>query len=121
MDLIAWRLLAQDAYDFLNRMFCKPVTRKPGGVGLGYLLNDFGMVKSEATIANIPASDRGENRIWYGSAAASEFHDMDWLTQHINYNEKVLIKSLTNDQTILLLAGPKARDVPLSLQQGGLE
>jgi dimethylglycine dehydrogenase len=80
---------------------------------LGYLLNDFGMVKSEATIANIPASDRGENRIWYGSAAASEFHDMDWLIQHINYNEKVQIKSLTNDQTILLLAGPKARDVLL--------
>jgi dimethylglycine dehydrogenase len=92
-------------------MFCGSVTRKPGRVGLGYLLNDFGMVKSEATIANIPASDRGENRIWYGSAAASELHDMDWLTQHINYNEKVQIKSLTNDQTILLLAGPKSRDV----------
>ncbi len=106
-----FEITGPDAYDFLDRMFCKPVNRKPGRVGLGYLLNDSGMVKSEATIANIPASDRGESRIWYGSAAASEFHDMDWLTQHINYNEKVQIKSLTNDQTILLLAGPKSRDV----------
>jgi dimethylglycine dehydrogenase len=106
-----FEITGSDAYDFLDRMFCGSVTRKPGRVGLGYLLNDFGMVKTEATIANIPASDRGENRIWYGSAAASEFHDMDWLSQHINYNEKVQIQSLTNDQTILLLAGPKSRDV----------
>ena len=106
-----FEITGPDAYDFLDRMFCKPVNRKPGRVGLGYRLNDSGMVKSEATIANIPDSDRGESRIWYGSAAASEFHDMDWLTQHINYNEKVQIKSLTNDQTILLLAGPKSRDV----------
>jgi len=106
-----FEITGPDAYVFLDRMFCGSITRKPGRVGLGYLLNDFGMVKSEATVANIPSSDRGENRIWYGSAAASEFHDMDWLIQHINYNEQVKIKSLTNDQTILLLAGPKSRDV----------
>ena len=67
--------------------------------------------KAEATIANLPASDRGGERIWYGSAAASEFHDMDWLRQHVRAGEDVQIKSLTNDQTILVLAGPKARDV----------
>ena len=100
-----------DAENFIDRMFCGNITHKPGRVGLGYLLNDFGMVKSEATIANIPASDRGSTRIWYGSAAASEFHDMDWLTQHINADEDVHIKSLTNDQTILIIAGPKARNV----------
>jgi dimethylglycine dehydrogenase len=100
-----------DAENFIDRMFCGNITHKPGRVGLGYLLNDFGMVKSEATIANIPASDRGSTRIWYGSAAASEFHDMDWLTQHVNADEDVHIKSLTNDQTILIIAGPKARKV----------
>jgi dimethylglycine dehydrogenase len=80
-------------------------------VGLAYLLNRHGMVKSEATIANIPASARGPARIWYGSAAASELHDMDWLTQHVKADEDVQITSLTNDQTILVLAGPKARQV----------
>ena len=49
--------------------------------------------------------------MWYGSAAASEFHDMDWLVQHLKDDEDASIKSLTNDQTILLLAGPKAREV----------
>ena len=69
------------------------------------------MIKAEATVANIPASDRGPDRVWYGSAAASEYHDMDWLTSHVQDDEDVQFKSLTNDQTILVLAGPRARDV----------
>jgi len=106
-----FEISGSDAKSFVDRMFCGNITHKLGRVGLGYLLNDFGMIKSEATIANIPASDRGPRRIWYGSAAASEFHDMDWLKQHLKDDKDVEIKSLTNDQTILLLAGPKARDV----------
>ena len=99
------------AQSFLDRMTCSRLPRKPGKVGLTYLLNHHGMLKGEATIANIPASDRGPDRIWYGSAAASELHDMDWLSQHLHADEDVQIRSLTNDQTILVLAGPKARDV----------
>ena len=95
------------ARDWLDTMFCGFVTRKPGRVGLGYLLNHFGCIKSEATIANIPASPHGPERIWYGSAAASEFHDMDWLRAHAP--EGITIRSLTNDHTILVLAGPKSR------------
>jgi len=36
---------------------------------------------------------------------------MDWLTQHLDPAEDVHLRSLTNDWTILLLAGPDARDV----------
>ena len=106
-----FEITGADAQSFLDRMICGRLPRKPGRVGLAYLLNHHGMLKSEATIANIPASDRGPARIWYGSAAAAEFHDMDWLTQHIEPGEEVQIRSLTNDQTILVLAGPRARDV----------
>ncbi|MBT8413473.1 MAG: FAD-dependent oxidoreductase, partial [Boseongicola sp.] len=106
-----------DAWDFLDRMVCGTVPKRPGRVGLAYLLNHHGMLKSEATIANIPASERGPDRIWYGSAAASELHDMDWLTQHIRDGEDVQIQSLTNDQTILVLAGPKAQAVLQSVSR----
>jgi dimethylglycine dehydrogenase len=95
-----------DVRGFLDRMICGKVTRKPGRVGLGYLLNDQGMLKGEATIANLP-----DGRIWYGSAAAAEYHDMDWLTSHILDDEDVTVTSLTNTHTILVLAGPKSRDV----------
>ena len=113
-----FEITGADTHDFLDRMFCGRVTRKLGKVGLGYLLNDHGTVKGEATIANIPASDRGPDRVWYGSAAASEFHDMDWLSQHVFSGEDVHIESLTNDQTILVLAGPKSRDVLSSCSRG---
>ena len=106
-----FELTGSDVHPFLDRMICGNVTKRQGRVGLGYLLNDHGMLKGEATIANIPASHRGGDRVWYGSAAASEFHDMDWLQTHVRENEDVTIKSLTNAQTILVLAGPKARDV----------
>ena len=100
-----------DAQSFLDRMICGRLPRKAGRVGLAYLLNQHGMVKAEATLANIPASDRGPDRIWYGSAAAAEFHDTDWLRANLRGDEDVQLKSLTNDMTILVLAGPKARDV----------
>ena len=106
-----FEITGADRHAFLDRMFCGTVTKKAARVGLGYLLNHHGMVKGEATIANIPASDRGPDRVWYGSAAAAEYHDMDWLRAHLDPALDVQVKSLTNDQTILVLAGPKARDV----------
>ncbi|MDA9953897.1 FAD-dependent oxidoreductase [Planktomarina sp.] len=104
-------ITGEDRHAFLDRMICGTVTKRDGRVGLGYLLNKQGCVKAEATVANLPASDRGLDRVWYGSAAASEYHDMDWLTAHLDPGEDVQLRSLTNDHTILVLAGPKARAV----------
>jgi len=113
-----FEITGTDRHTFLDRMICGNVTKRDGRVGLGYLLNHQGMVKGEATIANLPASDRGPESVWYGSAAASEFHDMDWLMDHIHADEDVQIRSLTNDQTILVLAGPKSREVLSACSRG---
>ncbi|MFZ5962860.1 GcvT family protein [Thalassococcus sp. BH17M4-6] len=107
-----------DRHRFLNRMACGRVQTRPGRVGLSYLLNHQGGIKAEATIANLPASHCGADRVWYGSAAASEYHDMDWLAQHLDPGEDVQLRSLTNDQTILVLAGPGARDVLSACARG---
>ena len=101
-----FELTGTGVHDFLDRMICGRVPRRLGKVGLGYLLTDHGTLKSEATIANLP-----DGRVWYGSAAASEYHDMDWLTAHLASDEDVQIRSLTNDWTILVLAGPHAQNV----------
>ncbi|WP_300037736.1 FAD-dependent oxidoreductase [uncultured Roseobacter sp.] len=101
-----FELTGSDVDTFLDRMICGRLPKTEGRVGLGYLLNHHGMVKSEATVARLPGG-----RVWYGSAAASEFHDMDWLQAHLRAGEDVQIRSLTNEHTILVLAGPKARDV----------
>lgn len=106
-----YEITGADAQTFLDRMICGTVPRREGRVGLAYLLNHHGMVKAEATIANLPAGATGPARIWYGSAAAAEWHDRDWLNLHLRRDEDVQIRTLTNDWTILLLAGPKAREV----------
>ena len=100
-----------DQREFIDRLFCTKLTTRDGRVGLGYLLNHHGMIKGEATCANLPASDRGPARIWFGAAAAGEIHDLDWLNAHKDDDEDVQIRSLCNDYTILLLAGPNARAV----------
>lgn len=111
-------IIGADRHAFLDRLICGTVTKRRGRVGLGYLLNTHGCIKCEATIANLPASDRGPERVWYGSAAASENHDMDWLRAHLEPDEDVQLRSLTNDQTILVLAGPKARTVLSACARG---
>ncbi len=101
-----FEISGEGAKDWLDTMLCGSIRRKTGRVALGYLLNHFGKIKSEATLAYLD-----EDKIWYGSAAASEFHDMDWLTKHLPKDGSVSIRSLTNDYTILVIAGPRSRDV----------
>lgn len=101
------------ARNWLDRMFCGSIRRKAGRVALGYLLNHLGNVKGEATLAYLD-----EENIWYGSAAASEYHDMDWLNLHLPKDGSVSIRSLTNEYTILVLAGPKSRDVLSAVSRG---
>ncbi len=101
-----FELTGEGIHDWLDTMTCSRVPRKTGKIGLTYLLNHHGMVKGEATLANL-----SDDVVWYGSAAASELHDMDWLTEHLPKDGSIKIRSLTNDHTILVIAGPKSRDV----------
>ncbi|MEM8795016.1 MAG: FAD-dependent oxidoreductase [Pseudomonadota bacterium] len=101
------------ARDWLDRMTCGRIPRRIGKVGLAYLLNHHGNIKAEATLANFD-----EDTVWYGSAAASEFHDLDWLTNHLPDDGSVTLNSLTNEWTILIIAGPKAREVLSSVSRG---
>ncbi len=96
-------------HQWLNTIMCSRVPKKAGKVGLCYFLNHDGNIKGEATVANLE-----DGRVWYGSAAASEYHDMDWLLEHCPTDSGIRIESLTNTHTILVLAGPKSRDLMAS-------
>ena len=108
-----FEITGDGVHDWLDTVVCSRVPRKLGKVGLTYLLNEYGNVKSEATIANLD-----DDRVWYGSAAASEFHDMDWLDRYLPEDGSIRIQSLTNEWTILVIAGPKSRDVLSAVSRG---
>jgi len=101
-----YELTGEGIHDWLDRLVCSSVSRSLGKVGLAYFLNHQGNVKGEATLANL-----ADGRVWYGSAAAAEYHDMDWLYGHLPEDRSIRIESLTNDYNILVVAGPKSREL----------
>ena len=108
-----FELTGTDVHAFLERLSCSRIPKRTGKVGLIYLLNRQGCLKSEMTVANLP-----DGRVWLGSAAAAEWHDRDWMAAHLRKGEDVAIRSLTGSHTILLLAGPRSRDVLSKAAQG---
>ncbi|MBR7889497.1 GcvT family protein [Marinomonas sp. A79] len=98
------------AAEWLDSLMCSNVPKKVGRVGLCYFLTDKGNVAGEATLAKL-----SEDTFWYGSAAASEYHDMDWLRTRLPKEGGVEIKPMTNSHTILVVSGPKSRDLLASL------
>ncbi len=99
-----FRITGSNIHDWLDSIMCSRVSRKPGKVALAYFLNHDGNVKGEATLANLD-----DNQVWFGSAAAGEYHDMDWLHEHLPEDSDIRIESLTSTHTILVVAGPNAR------------
>jgi len=89
---------------FLDRMICGKLPTDIGKLSLCYLLTEKGNILTEATLVKL-----GENRYWYGSAAAAEWHDRDWLNRF--KPDTVTITEMAASHTILVLAGPKSRDL----------
>ena len=93
---------------FLDKMVCGNLPKQIGKVNLCYLLNEGGHVLGEATITKL-----GDEQYWYGSAAAAEWHDRDWLNRY--KPDTVTITEMAASHTILVVAGPKSRDLLQSL------
>ena len=85
-------------------MICGRLPTEIGKLSLCYLLTEKGNVLSEATLVKL-----GENRYWWGSAAAAEWHDRDWLNRF--KPDPVTITEMAGSHTILVVAGPKSRDL----------
>jgi len=94
------------ARDGLDGGMCGRVPTRPGKVGLAYFLTGRGDGLGEATLALID-----DETVWYGSAAASELHDLDWLRRDLPTDGSVVIEPLTETHTILVVAGPRSRQV----------
>lgn len=95
-----------DATAWIDSLTCTKLPKSAGRVGLCYFLSCNGNIDAEATVAKF-----SENHLWYCSAAAAEYHDMDWLTERLPSGSDIEIKSLTNSHTVLVIAGPEARSL----------
>jgi dimethylglycine dehydrogenase len=95
---------AAEAY--LNRLCANQVPRKDGGIALVHLLSPGGRIQGEMTITRL-----GEGRYYALSAAAAELRDQDLLTQGVAPDESVRIENVTEARGVLVVSGPKSREL----------
>ncbi len=96
----------RDAMTFLDRLCANRMPSKDGGIVLAHMLTELGGIECEATVTRL-----AEDRFYVLSAIVAELHDLDWLVQHVDVGEEVTITDVTDDYGVLVLAGPRSRDV----------
>jgi len=95
-----------DAFAFLQRICANRVPARDGRIILGHLLNENGVIESELTITRLV-----QDRFYLLSAASAQLYDMDQLRWRIASGERVTVSDVTDAYGVLVLAGPRAREV----------
>ncbi len=95
-----------DSFGFLNRINANKMPVKNGGITLSHMLNDNGFIESEMTITRL-----ADDHFYVLSAAAAQEYDFDQLSWRLRTSENVTVTDVTDDYAVLVLAGPRARDV----------
>ena len=104
-----------DAMAFLSRLCANRLPQRDGRVVLTHMLTDLGGIECEVTVTRL-----GPRRFYVLSAAVAELHDLDWLTQHIEPREDVTVTGVGERYGVLVLAGPRSRDVLRTLTSADL-
>lgn len=104
-----------DAEGFLNRICANSLPDKPGGIALVHMLTELGGIECEATVTRL---DQG--LFYVLSAAAAETHDLDWMNRHVGDAEDVSVINVTDNYGVLVLSGPRSREVLRKLTDADL-
>jgi len=113
LDMTAFakcRILGPGAEEYLDNLVANNLPKKIGRVNLCHALNTKGGVHSEFTIAK-----EKEDSFYLVSAGAFQRLDHDWMFKWMPKDRSVTFENLTNSIGVLVLAGPKARDLMQSV------
>jgi len=91
---------------WLNRIFANRMPVKIGRIALCHLLTKSGGVRAEATIYR-----EGEQDFYLVMAGGMERHDWDYLQKLAPSDGSVRLQKVTTQYGVLVLAGPRARDI----------
>ncbi len=109
LDMTAFakaRVTGPGAEAFLDRLLANRLPKKIGRVGLLHGLTPQGGVHSEFTIQR-----EGPDQFYLVSAGAWQRLDHDWLKKQMPTDGSVQFENLTGAMGVLVVAGPKARDL----------
>ena len=105
----------RDAAAFLDRVLANRVPQRNGRIVLAHALTDLGGIECEFTATRLDAE-----RYYLLSAAVAQIHDRDWLMQHLREGEAVAVRDVTDAYAVLVVAGPRSRDVLAKLTDANL-
>ncbi|MEE9271759.1 MAG: FAD-dependent oxidoreductase [Robiginitomaculum sp.] len=109
LDMTAFakcRIQGPGALAFLNWVLANKMPVKPGRIGLCHGLTSKGGIHSEFTVQR-----EGKECFYLVSAGAYHRLDHDWLKKHMPTDGSVQFTDLTNSMGVLVVAGPKSRDL----------
>ena len=109
------RIAGPGAGDWLDGLLTNAVPKKIGRVTLSYLLTTRGGVRSEFTVYK-----ESHDSFFLVSAGAYERHDHDYLRKAMPRDGSVEFERLTTAMGVLVLAGPKSRDILARLTDADL-
>ena len=104
-----------DAEAFLNRVCAARMPQRDGRLTLAHMLSAGGRIAGEMTVTRI------DGRHFYClSAAAAELRDRDHLVFAVQPGEDVTIRNVTEQRGVLVVTGPKSRDLIAPLADADL-
>ena len=109
------RVQGPGAEAFLERLVANKLPKTPGRIILAHALAPRGGVHSEFTIMK-----ERDASYYIVSAGAAQRLDHDWIKKHMPDDGSVQFTDLTNSMGVLVLAGPKSRDLLSKLTQTDL-
>ncbi len=109
LDMTAFakcRISGPGAEAFLDFLVANKIPKKKGGIGLCHALNTKGGVHSEFTILR-----ESDTSFYLVSAGALQRLDHDYIRRYMPHDGSVQFTPLTGAMGVLVLAGPRARDI----------
>ncbi|TAX67266.1 FAD-dependent oxidoreductase (plasmid) [Rhizobium ruizarguesonis] len=100
------RVEGRDALAFLQRVCANQMDVEPGRIVYTQMLNSRGGIESDLTITRL-----SETAFFAVVPGATLQRDLAWLRKQLHSDEFVVITDITAAESVLVLMGPKARDV----------
>jgi glycine cleavage system T protein len=100
------RLEGRDALAFLQRLCANQMDVAPGRIVYTQMLNSRGGIESDLTMTRL-----SETAFFAVVPGATLQRDLAWLRKQLRPEEFVIITDVTASEAVLVLMGPKARDV----------
>ena len=88
---------------------------KVGRLNLGYFADHRGRIVTEMSVMR-----HDDDLFTLMTAAVAQWHDLEWLQKHLPEDGSLSLTDHTLDYAVLLVTGPKARDILAPLTDGDL-